>query len=86
MSGEKKTKSSAAQKRASMKWTAEHADRITLQGPRGFKARIKAAADAEGVSMNQFIRAAVESRISAQDPGPAPETQAAESAAADPEK
>jgi len=46
---------SEAQKRATTKWEAKTYDRILLRMPKGKRDRIKAAADAEGKSVNGFI-------------------------------
>lgn len=64
------------------KYRAEKYTRVNLDISAEDKQRWKAAAEAENLPLNTFIRAAVEDRISAQSPGPAPETPAAD----DPEK
>ena len=55
-----------AQKKASMKYLQEKTDDIRLRLPKGTKERWKAAADAAGVSMTQFVRDAVEKEIADQ--------------------
>lgn len=59
--GEKYTE---AQKRASMKYLAEKTDDIRIRTAKGTKDRWKAAADAAGISMTQYIIEAVEAKIS----------------------
>lgn len=55
-----------AQKKASIKYLQEKTDDIRLRLPKGAKDRWKAAADASGVSMTQFVRDAVEAAIQKQ--------------------
>lgn len=52
-----------AQKNASIKYMQEKTDDIRLRLPKGTKDRWKAAADAAGMSMTQFVHAIVESAI-----------------------
>lgn len=52
-----------AQKKASIKYMAEKTDDIRLRVPKGTKERYKKAAEARGMSMTQFILAAVEKEI-----------------------
>ena len=56
-----------AQKKASIKYLQEKTDDIRLRLPRGTKERWKAAADAAGVSMTQFVRDVVEAAIQEQE-------------------
>jgi predicted DNA-binding protein len=58
-----------AQKKASIKYMGEKTDDIRLRLPKGTKERWKAAADAAGVSMTQYVREAVEAAIAAEKPG-----------------
>lgn len=52
-----------AQKRASIKYMAESTDDIRLRVPKGTKDRWKAAAEARGISLTQFVCEAVENAI-----------------------
>ena len=56
-------KTSDAQIKASMKWAKENVDRLTIDLPRGGKARWRAAAEAAGEKLAPFIKRAVEDRI-----------------------
>ena len=60
--GEKK-KVSKAQIKATMKYTANHYDRIVLTVPKGKRETIKAAAAAVNESMNEYCNKAVDNRI-----------------------
>jgi len=60
------TKGSAAT-RAKNKWQAANCDRINLVTPKGKKAAIKAAADAQGESLNGYIIQAVDERLERQN-------------------
>ena len=44
-------------------WIKEKAERISLLFERGTKARIQVVADAEGVSISEYVRKAVEARL-----------------------
>ena len=50
---------SEAHNRATRKYQAAHIDQIRFDAPRGFKERIRAAAQALGVSPSQLMRDAV---------------------------
>lgn len=65
-----------AQKRATIKYLQEKTDSIRIRTPKGDKARWQAAAAAQNISLNQFIIAAVEEKITAipQTPSPALDT------------
>lgn len=52
-----------AQKRASIKYMAESTDDIRLRVPKGTKDRWKAAAEARGISLTQFVCELVENAI-----------------------
>ena len=52
-----------ARKEGNRKWDAANLDRISIAMPKGKKDDIKAAAEAAGESMNQYIIAAVDQRI-----------------------
>jgi predicted HicB family RNase H-like nuclease len=52
-----------AQKKASIKYLSEKTDSIQIRVPKGTKERWRAAAEAAGVSMQQYIIAAVEAVI-----------------------
>lgn len=58
---------SEARKRANKKWNDENLsiryDHIHLALPAGYKDRIKAAADAEGEKINEYIRKAIDQRL-----------------------
>lgn len=58
--GEKYTE---AQKNAAMKYLKEKTDDIRVRAPKGTKDRWRAAAEAEGKSLQAFIIAAVEAAI-----------------------
>lgn len=58
--GEKYTE---AQKNATMKYLKEKTDDIRVRAPKGTKDRWRAAAEAEGKSLQAFIIAAVEAAI-----------------------
>lgn len=49
--------------RAKNKYNAKNYDRVTLSVPKGKKEEYKAAAEAEGKSLNAFIVECVERRI-----------------------
>ena len=49
------------------KWVAERCDRVNLVLPKGRKAEIQIAAEAERESLNGFITAAINDRMSAFD-------------------
>lgn len=57
---------SKAQQRATAKYVKENYDRIEVKPVKGSKDRWKAAADAEGKSLQQFIIDAVEAVLSKQ--------------------
>jgi predicted DNA-binding protein len=63
------SKYTEAQKKAAIKYMDEKTDNIQLRLPKGTKERWKAAADAAGVSMTQYVREAVEAAIAAEKPG-----------------
>lgn len=52
-----------SRKENNRKWDTANLDRISIAMPKGKKYTIKAAADAAGESMNQYIIAAVDQRI-----------------------
>ena len=52
-----------AQKKAAIKYLAEKTDNIQLRMPKGTKDRWRAAAEACGVSLTQFVADAVETAI-----------------------
>lgn len=52
-----------AQKNAAIKYMRDKTDDIRLRVPKGTKDRWKAAANAKGQSMTQFVVAAVEAAI-----------------------
>ena len=56
-----------AQKRAAAKYHAEHTDAIRLRLPKGTKDLWQAAAAVAGVSMTQFVKAAVDEAIARQE-------------------
>lgn len=57
---------SEAKKRANKKWNDENLstryDHIHLALPAGYRERLKAAADLEGESVNEYIRKAIDQR------------------------
>jgi predicted HicB family RNase H-like nuclease len=56
----KKRKSDPAQVQASR---AKNSDRVEVLFPKGVKALIKAAAEAQGETLNEYVRKAVEERM-----------------------
>ena len=60
------TKGYKQRKEANERYLAKQDD-IKIRAPKGTKELWKAAADAAGVSMNQFVRDAVDAAISAQE-------------------
>jgi uncharacterized protein (DUF1778 family) len=60
------TKGYEQRKEANERYLAKQDD-IKIRAPKGTKELWKAAADAAGVSMNQFVRDAVDAAISAQE-------------------
>lgn len=60
---------SEAKKRANKKWNDENLstryDHIHLALPAGYRDRLKAAADQEGESVNEYIRKAIDQRFEA---------------------
>ena len=54
---------SEAQKRATMKWDAEHYDRIVFTAPKGFNEEIKEASKRAGMSKRQFIIEAIKTNM-----------------------
>lgn len=50
---------SDAKKRANRKYSDAHIDQIRFDAPRGFKARVQQAAQAEGVSTSLYMRRAI---------------------------
>lgn len=57
---------SKAQQKATAKYVKENYDRIEVKPAKGSKDRWKAAADAQGVSLQQFIINAVEAALADQ--------------------
>ncbi|MEY8371862.1 hypothetical protein AAK912_00015 [Merdimmobilis hominis] len=60
MEESKKRKSDPAQVQASR---AKNSDRVEVLFPKGVKALIKAAAEAQGETLNEYVRKAVEERM-----------------------
>lgn len=52
-----------AQKKANGKYLKEKVDNITIRLPKGDKARIQAAAEAVGESVNGYIKTAIDRRL-----------------------
>ena len=59
------SKYTEAQKKAAIKYLDEKTDDVRLRLPKGTKERWKAAADAAGMSMTQYVKEAVEAAIEA---------------------
>lgn len=59
---------SESQKRATAKYKAANYKRISFDVPSDFADTVKAAAAARGLSVNGFIRACIESELSAAAP------------------
>ena len=57
---------SEAQKRATMKWDAEHYDKIQITAPKGFKQKLMSAAKLTGKPYRQFIIEALTEAIEKQ--------------------
>ena len=55
--------STEAQKRASRKYMANHIDAMRFDAPKGFKERVRAAAERAGVSPSTYMRDAIIARI-----------------------
>lgn len=51
------------QNKATQKYIKKHYDEIKLRVPKGDKERYKAAAAAGGLSMNQFVKNAIDEKI-----------------------
>ena len=62
---------SKAQQRATNKWISKAYDRINLTVPKGKKDAIQAQAEAQGQSVNGYINAAIDARMSQEAPGAA---------------
>lgn len=58
------SKYTEAQKAASIKYLKEKTDDVRIRTPKGTKDRWRAAAEVEGLSLQQFIINAVEAAIS----------------------
>lgn len=67
MSDEKKRGYSDAQRKASVKFISENRDRYTIIAPKGTKDRWRQAAEAVGMSLNQYVCEAVDRRIAAEE-------------------
>ena len=63
--GRKAQSYTEAKKRNNRKWDAANLDRLSIAAPKGTKERWKAAAEAQGQSLNQFIVDSVESALKA---------------------
>ena len=50
---------SEAKKKANKKYSDAHIDQIRFDAPRGFRARVQQAAQAEGVSTSYYMRRAI---------------------------
>lgn len=61
--GKKKRKYTEGVKESNRKWDAANLDRLSVAAPKGTKARWKAAAEARGQSLNQFIVDTVETEV-----------------------
>lgn len=62
----KKTKTSDAAKRASIKYISEKRDRLTLSAPKGARDRWKEAASASGLTLNAWGLRALDAAAAAQ--------------------
>ena len=63
MAEEKKTRYTAAQKKSAEKYLEEKLEDIKFRVPKGQKAIIKAYAEAQGKSVNQFIIDCINEKI-----------------------
>lgn len=63
MAEEKKTRYTAAQKKSAEKYLEEKLEDIRFRVPKGQKAIIKAYAEAQGKSVNQFIIDCINEKI-----------------------
>lgn len=59
---DKPTTYTEAQKRAIQKYLKESVDEIKVRVPKGYKDRIKAVAQSQGESVNEYIKIAIEER------------------------
>ena len=65
--GKKKRKYTEGVKQSNRQWDAKNLDRLSVAAPKGTKDRWKAAAEARGQSLNQFIVDTVEADMVAPD-------------------
>ena len=63
MSENEKKKISAAQLKAVAKYMKNHYDEIKLRLPQGYKAKIQAAAEVTGDSLNSYIKKAIDRQL-----------------------
>lgn len=63
MPEEKKSRYTAAQKKAAEKYLKESVEDIRIRVPKGQKAVIQGAAEAAGESLNVYVRGAIDARM-----------------------
>lgn len=66
MSENEKKPISAAQRKAVAKYMKNHYDEIKLRLPVGYKAKIQKAAEANGDSINGYVKKAIDSQLNQQ--------------------
>lgn len=88
MPEEKKSRYTEAQARSAKKYLTETVEDVRIRVPKGQKAVIKAHAESQGESMNQFVIRAIHETMEREGGSvpPAPEPKAARSAPASPER
>ena len=57
------SKYTEAQKKASLRYMQEKTDDIRIRAPKGTKERWRAAAEAAGISLNQFVLKTINEKI-----------------------
>lgn len=63
MSEDKKSRYTPSQKKAAEKYFSEKVETIAVRVPKGDKAKIRAHAESQGESMNQFVTRAIDETI-----------------------
>lgn len=64
---DEKPKVSKAQQKAVKKYVKAHYDRIEFTAPKGYREKLQDHAAAAGVSVNKYIRKAVDDRMESED-------------------
>lgn len=79
----KRTKTSDAQKRASVKYISEKRDRLTLSAPKGARDRWREAASAAGLTLNAWGLRALDAAAAAREMDGRPEPAETETGSQD---